>query len=155
MADIGLAELDDRFADCTILPGFVEGHSHLHEGAAWRDPYLGYFDRRAPDGQVVAGLRSIDAVIARLRQLATATNGALTAWGFDPIYFRSRRMVRADLDAVTPDRPVVITHASGHIMNVNTTRAGAGRLLATTATSTVCCATPAGDLTGELLGPER
>ena len=35
----------------SLLPGFVEGHSHLHEGAAWRDPYLGFFDRRAPGWQ--------------------------------------------------------------------------------------------------------
>ena len=39
-------------------------------------------------------------------------------------------MVAADLDAVAADRPVVVTHASGHIMNVNTLalqRAGLSR----------------------------
>ena len=55
MADLGPIEHDDRFAGKVLLPGFVEGHSHLHEGAAWRDPYLGFFDRRSPDGTVVPG----------------------------------------------------------------------------------------------------
>ncbi len=153
MAGIGLAEPDDRFADCVILPGFVEGHSHLHEGAAWRDPYLGYFDRRAPDGQIVPGLQSIEAVVARLQHLAAQSSGPLSAWGFDPIYFRSRRMVRADLDPVAPGRPIVITHASGHIMNVNSVALElAGLTDATDLDGLVRDAS--GALTGELLGPD-
>ena len=59
MAGLGAVESDDRFAAKILLPGFVEGHSHLHEGAAWRDPYLGFFDRRAPDGSIAPGLKSI------------------------------------------------------------------------------------------------
>ena len=153
MEGIGLSETDGRFADCVILPGFVEGHSHLHEGAAWRDPYLGYFDRRAPDGKTAPGLRSIEAVVQRLTALAAAGAGPLTAWGFDPIYFRGRRMVRADLDAVSLERPIVITHASGHIMNVNS----AALRLAGFADETDLdglVRDDAGRLTGELLGPD-
>ena len=154
MNDLGPAERDDRFADKVILPGFVEGHSHLHEGAAWRDPYIGFFDRRAPDGHVVPGLKSLEAVVERLREVAAdAAAGALTAWGFDPIYFRGRRMVAADLDAVSRDRPVVVTHASGHIMNVNSAAlqlAGLGR--DTDLDGLV--RDEAGELTGELLGPD-
>src|SRR3546814_2814417 len=43
----------------------------------------------------------------------------LFAWGFDPIYFDVRRMTRHDLDRVSTTRPVVIIHASFHIMNLN------------------------------------
>lgn len=121
MADLGAFETDDRFAGQTILPGFVEGHSHLFEGSVWRDPYIGYFDRRDPDGNIAPGLRSISAVVDRLRQAAQAdsTNGPLVAWGFDPIHIEGRGLDVADLDGVSSVRPVVITHASGHIMNVN------------------------------------
>ena len=155
MADFSPVEVDDRFAGKVILPGFVEGHSHLHEGAAWRDPYLGFFNRRAPDGRVVAGLRSLDAVVARLREVAASSAGGapLTAWGFDPIYFDGRRMVLADLDAVTQDRPVVITHASGHIMNVNSPALRQAGLSRDTDLDGLV-RDAGGELTGELLGPD-
>lgn len=122
MDGLGTVETDDSFADAVILPGFVEGHCHLFEGAVWRDPYVGYFDRRAADGRIVSGLRSIASVVYRLREASggdVGTSGPISAWGFDPIYIDGRRMNVEDLDAVSRERPVVITHASGHIMNVN------------------------------------
>jgi predicted amidohydrolase YtcJ len=153
VGDLGAVETDDRFAAKVILPGFVEGHSHLHEGAAWRDPYLGFFDRRAPDGTIAPGLKNIEAVVERLRAAAPASNDAITAWGFDPIYFRGRRMTFADLDAVSLDRPVVITHASGHIMNVNTAALRQAGLSADTDLDGLV-RDEHGALTGELRGPE-
>ncbi len=156
MADLGTVEHDDQFAGKVLLPGFVEGHCHLHEGAAWRDPYLGFFDRRAPDGSTAPGLRSIEAVVERLKALlppATGNAAPLTAWGFDPIYFRGRRMVRADLDAVATDRPIVLTHASGHIMNVNTRALEVAGLSRETDLDGLV-RDDAGELTGELLGPD-
>jgi predicted amidohydrolase YtcJ len=122
MGGLGAIEADNSFADAVILPGFVEGHCHLFEGAVWRDPHVGYFDRRAPDGKIIPGLRSIAAVVDRLKTTSSTTakpSGPISAWGFDPIYIDGRRMTADDLDAVSRERPVVITHASGHIMNVN------------------------------------
>lgn len=155
MADLGAFEADDRFADQTMLPGFVEGHSHLFEGLVWLDPYIGYFDRRDPDGKIVPGLRSISAVVARLRQAADAdgTDGPLVAWGFDPIHIEGPGLDVADLDAVSTVRPVVITHASGHIMNVNSAalqRAGLDR----DTDMDGLVRDQAGALTGELRGFE-
>ncbi|WP_046239262.1 amidohydrolase family protein, partial [Delftia tsuruhatensis] len=44
----------------------------------------------------------------------------LIAWGFDPIYFGGERMTVEHLDrAAAGGRPVVISHANGHLMNVN------------------------------------
>ena len=51
-------ELDDRFADKVIVPGFVEGHCHSWEGNAWEDAYLGFFDRTSPEGVLHRGLGS-------------------------------------------------------------------------------------------------
>ena len=48
LAGWGDYTLDDRFADKVLMPGFVEGHSHLIEGAFWRFVYCGWFDRSDP-----------------------------------------------------------------------------------------------------------
>ncbi len=115
-------EIDQRYADDVLLPGFVEGHSHLFEGVVWRYVYLGYFDRYGPDGRLWPGLKSTDAVIERLQDFnAHIDEGeVLIGWGFDPIYFGDSRMTVRDLDQISATRPIVIMHASMHLMNVNT-----------------------------------
>ena len=72
LAGWGDHELDERFADKVIMPGFVEGHCHSWEGSAWEDTYLGFFDRTAPDGVLHPGLKSIDAVVERFRAAAAS-----------------------------------------------------------------------------------
>jgi len=118
----GPYELDRRFEGMVLMPGFVEGHSHAFEGGVWNFPYLGFFDRRAPDGSVSPGLKSIEAVVERLRDLARGMtgDGPLLAWGFDPIYFGGRRMNAGDLDSVSVERPVLVLHSNFHVLNVNT-----------------------------------
>lgn len=119
----GPHKLDDTFADKFLMPGFVEGHSHVSEGVFWRFVYCGYFDRTDPDGRRWAGAKTIEEVVQRLAeahaQLKDPTE-PLTGWALDPIYFpNNRRMTREDLDRVSKDRPIGVLHASGHITNVN------------------------------------
>ncbi|MFH0299333.1 amidohydrolase [Bradyrhizobium sp. 31Argb] len=114
---------DDRFADKVLLPGFVEGHSHIMEGMMWSLPYVGAGDRRSPEGKLVAGVGSIDAIVARLKEAEVAIGDATTplfAWGFDPLHIGGRMLTRQDLDRVSTTRPVMVIHASFHISNVNT-----------------------------------
>ncbi len=116
----GPSELDERFADKVIMPGFVEAHAHLMAGAMWRYTYCGYFDLRDPDGRVWPGCQSLEAVVSRLSEAARQQpEGPILGWGFDPIYFGTRRMSRADLDRVSDTRAVGMLHASFHILNVN------------------------------------
>ena len=149
--------LDERFADKVLLPGFVEGHSHVGEGVYWRFAYCGWFDRADPDGRIWPGVRSIDEVIGRLREWqARLADPAqpLFAWGLDPLYFGTRRMTRHDLDAVSATRPVAVIHASGHIVNANS---AALRLAGQLRTGIEHPGVPLGDdglPTGELRGPE-
>ena len=117
--------LDYRFADKVIMPGFIEGHSHSWEGAVWEDTYVGFLDRVSPTRQRHGGLKSIDAVVKRLIEVANkfdstekSSKNPIKGWGMDPI-FLERRMVCSDLDRVAVDRPVVVVHQSGHNMNVN------------------------------------
>lgn len=114
--------LDERYADNVLMPGFVEAHSHAMEGGVWRDLFLGYFERFSPDGRIEGGLKSISEVIDRLKEAEAAMTDPdkpLVAWGYDPIYYDNQRMTRHQLDSVSATRPIVIIHASFHIMNVN------------------------------------
>jgi predicted amidohydrolase YtcJ len=122
----GVHTLDERFAGMVLMPGLIEGHCHLKEGSMWDMPYLGWFDRRDPQGTVWPGLRSMDAVVARLIEIdaemhsgGAAPTQPLIAWGFDPIYFGGERMTVHHLDRASRTRPIVIAHANGHLMNVN------------------------------------
>ena len=120
-------ELDTRFSDKVLMPGLVEGHCHLKEGSMWQWPYLGWFDRRDPAGKVWRGLRSMETVVARLCEVDAEMKASgrpdadpLIAWGFDPIYFGGERMTVVHADRASLTRPIIITHANGHLMNVNT-----------------------------------
>lgn len=118
----GEYELDEIFADKVLMPGFVEGHAHTMEGTLWRNTYCGYFDRLDPDGKMWDGVKTIDAVLERLKEAEAALpepEAPLPGWQFDPIYFDNERVSREQLDAVSSTRPIGILHASGHIMNVN------------------------------------
>ena len=118
----GDAKLDDRFAGKVLLPGFVEGHSHLLAGGMWRFAYIGYHDRVAPDGGAWPGLTDIDAVLGGLRAAQAKLPNAeapLIAWGFDPIFLTAKRLDRHDLDTVSKTRPIVVVHSNFHLMTVN------------------------------------
>jgi len=151
--------LDERFADQVLLPGFVEGHTHLMAGTLWRYVYCGYFDATDPQGRTWPGLKTLDDVVQALcaaaaESPADAAAGPVVGWGFDPIYFGARRCRRQDLDRVSTTRPVGVMHASGHILNANTVALERAGLLRTGIDHP---AIPLGDdglPTGELKGPE-
>jgi len=118
--------VDDRFADKVIMPGFIEAHSHSGAGGMWAYTYVGYFDRRAPDGSVWAGCKSIADVVARLKEVSdkmaavgAADDDPLLAWGLDPIYYEGERLYAQHLDEVSDVRPVYVNHASFHLATVN------------------------------------
>ncbi|HIH2655097.1 TPA: amidohydrolase [Burkholderia cenocepacia] len=117
----GACAADDTLRDKVLMPGLVEGHCHLMEGAMWDAVYVGYYDRRGPDGTLWPGLRSLDAVLDRLMEAerAITDDGPLLAWGFDPIFFGTARLTVRELDRVSAARLIAILHASVHLMNVN------------------------------------
>ncbi len=157
LAGWGKHELDERFADKVLMPGLVEGHSHAMEGTFWRYVYTGFFDRMDPDGRTWPGAKSVDAVIARLREASDALKdpaAPLSGWGLDPIYFGSRRVSREDLDRVSRERPVGVLHASGHILNVNTKALELAGLLRKAVNHPGIPLGADGLPTGELKGPD-
>ncbi len=119
----GPYELDRRFADKILMPGFVEGHSHASEGEMWQKVYCGWFDRSDPDGKPWTGLQTLDAVLERLKRAEAALEDAetpLAGWQLDPIYFDDGALTRHDLDKVSATRPLGVLHASGHLLYANT-----------------------------------
>jgi hypothetical protein len=118
----GEFELNHQFSDKVLLPGFVEGHCHAPEGQIWDNPYLGFFGRRDPEGKWHPDLKNMDEVLERLMEVERSMEDpeeTLFAWGFDPIYYRSERMNVKHLDSVSKSRLIIIMHASGHLINVN------------------------------------
>ena len=49
----------------------------------------------------------------------TDADAPLLAWGFDPIFFGASRLTVRELDRFRRTRPIVMLHASVHLMNVN------------------------------------
>lgn len=119
--------LDERFADKVLMPGLIEGHSHAKAGGMWKHAYLGWFDRKDPNGKVWPGSQSMEAVVRRLGELDAEMKAAgkpadepLIVWGFDPIYFKGGvRMTVEHLDRASTTRPILVAHSNGHVMNVN------------------------------------
>ncbi len=123
LAAWGEHTVDATFADKVLLPGFVEAHSHVMTGGMWKLPYVGFFDRVAPDGTPAPGCTSIDEIVARLQEIDAAMDDpseVLVAWGLDPIYFPDERLVARHLDRISETRPVFVYHVSGHLATVNT-----------------------------------
>ncbi len=147
----GKFDLDERFRDKVILPGFVEGHSHAFEGGVWKFPYVGYFDRISPEGKRFKGLKSIEEVVAVLaaHEKMLAKDASLLAWGFDPIYFGGRRMDFRDLDKVSTERPVVVIHSNFHVANANSLVLGKAKITRDTNVHGIV-KDAAGEPTGEL-----
>ena len=157
LARWGDYDLDDRFADKVLMPGLVEGHAHTMEGTLWRHTYCGFFDRLDPDGKMWSGLKTIDAVLDRLKeteQKLDDPDAPLPGWQLDPIYFNNERVSREDLDKVSTTRPIGVLHASGHIMNVNTKALELAGMLKSEINHPGVPLGADGLPTGELKGPE-
>ncbi len=120
LAGFGNVKSDDRFADSILMPGFVEGHTHMDSGNIWQMVYTGTFERTDPDGRHWPGLSDMDSVLDRLAaHRSNDPETVLLAWGFDPLLL-GVSLTRADLDKVSDSQPIVVWHASGHIIVANT-----------------------------------
>ena len=115
--------IDDSFADAVLVPGFIEAHMHaLFTGLLWQGVYIGRFDRVAPDGTLVKGLESKQAVLDRLAKAAAAMpdDGSwLFAWGYQPEFYGDAPLTKADLDPISKGHPMFIENLSMHIYYVN------------------------------------
>ncbi len=116
-------EIDRRFQDAVIVPGFIEAHMHPQiTGVLWLGVYVGRFDRTSPDGTRVKGLETKQAVLERLKEAAAkmpAGGNWLVAWGYQPEFYDNSPLTRADLDPISNDHPMLIENLSMHIYYAN------------------------------------
>ncbi|MCK0117179.1 amidohydrolase [Isoptericola sp. S6320L] len=116
LADGGteVVELDGR----TVVPGFVDPHSHVSMGA----PYIRHAALHTPPvGTVRTVADLLHALHENLAQNATPAGGLLLGWGYYPDEMDDGGAVTAEiLDREFPDHRVAIVHVSGHGGVVNT-----------------------------------
>jgi len=101
----------------TLLPGFIDGHSHL----------LNYADSLVQanlNPPPIGGVTKIADIIEALRKLKADMKAGpgdpLIGQGYDQDMLAERRHpTAADLDAAFPDNPVILVHASGHMLVAN------------------------------------
>jgi len=101
----------------TLLPGFIDGHSHL----------LNYADSLVQanlNPPPIGGVTSVADIVASLQKLKGELGAGDGDWligqGYDQDMLAERRHPSAaDLDAAFPKNPVVIVHASGHMLVAN------------------------------------
>lgn len=113
--------VDPQFEKEVILPGFIEAHSHALAGMDGIMPYAGFFDRPSVDGSTLKGHKDLNSLIDYLKEeeKKLPPEAPLVANGFDPIYFEGTRVSKTDLDKVSNNRIVMLLHASGHLMTLN------------------------------------
>jgi predicted amidohydrolase YtcJ len=98
----------------TLLPGFVDAHGHFPgSGMA----ALGADLTSPPVGTV----ETVEQAIEKLREAAaTHPDGWVMGTGYDDTLLAEKRHLnRDDLDKVSLDRPVGVSHVSGHMIAVN------------------------------------
>jgi len=111
--------VDRRFADKVLLPGFIEPHLHPYiAGILLPMHFITPHDWDLPDRAVV-GVRGRADYLARLAEEAAELDEDewLWTWGFHHLYHG--RLTRADLDALSDTRPIVVWHRSFHEIIVN------------------------------------
>ncbi len=101
----------------TMLPGFIDAHSHRRRCVVGRAQHL---DLRA--GAPVTDVAGVMAAIRDYLARTPAQPGRwATVWQFDHETLAEKRYItRAELDAIAPDRPLVVLHLSLHGALANT-----------------------------------
>lgn len=106
-----------------VAPGFVDAHHHLMTLGFWMSQINCAFP----------AVRSISEIVDAVADRAKTTTAGqwIRGRGYDDNKLAERRhLTRNDLDLVSPDHPVMVTNASGHMSVVNSfalRQAGIGR----------------------------
>lgn len=106
---IGPQTREIDLAGAAMFPGFTDAHVHII-GVGMRELNLNLDD-----------VRSIAELQARVAEAAQDNTGVIAGRGWIETHWPEGRFPNAaDLDAVAPDRPVVLVRADGHALVANT-----------------------------------
>ena len=115
------AELDQRFTEDVMVPGFIEHHVHPLLAAITMNADVIAIEDWVLPGKKTLGVRHQQDYIERLRiseQSQQNANTPLVTWGFHH-YFHGK-LTRQDLDAISSSRPILVIHRSFHEFIMNT-----------------------------------
>lgn len=123
----------------TLVPGFIDGHSHFTSAV---DVQVQALCASPPAGPC----RTVADVIAQLGKLRDRRRippgGFVIGFGYDPDLLAEKRgPTRQELDAAFPDNPVIVVHVSGHGAMLNSRALARFKISAATPT-------PAGGVIG-------
>ncbi len=127
----------------TLLPGFLDGHSHFINAVR-----LGTWANVSspPAGEVKTFAQLIAALQANKTKLGLKPGEWIRAYGYDVTSMdEDRELTRADLDPHFPDNPVMILHVSLHGAVLNTAGFRAAKF-------DLNAPTPAGGMTARIAG---
>ncbi len=119
------AVLDESFEDQTIVPGLVDPHMHvLLGGLFYAQPFAPPWPMAMPEsmapGGMTEGYDTPETFHARLSEIASQTpesQKVIMAYGFHNLV--QGDLNRQILDRISPDRPMVVWHYSGHDFYLN------------------------------------
>jgi predicted amidohydrolase YtcJ len=116
----------------TLVPGFIDGHSHF---CALVDVQTQALCASPPAGPC----KTVADVIAQLKQIQTRRNLGpgkfVMGFGYDPDLLAEKRApTKQELDAAFPDNPVILVHVSGHGAMLNSKALAAYSITAATPT---------------------
>ncbi|WP_094751672.1 amidohydrolase [Psychromonas sp. CD1] len=120
---------NQQFSEHIIYPGFSEHHMHPQILGSYlkHSHYIGYLDRVDEKGNILPGIQSKGALLARLQVLIRQDNERLeqgdahwlNCWGLDPLLLGNVDLSCKILDKISDKYPICLAHASGHVININ------------------------------------
>lgn len=118
------ADIDETFARLTILPGFIDPHVHMAlSSLMYATPMIAPWPMATAVG-VVDGYPTREMFLERLKEIEAAAPAGepLVVYGYHNLVHGD--LNRADLDAVTASRPLIVWHYSGHDFYLNSAALG-------------------------------
>ena len=113
-------EIDTRFADKILMPGFIDPHLHPFIGAVLLPSrFITAFEWNFP-GKNVPATRGHDAYLAKIKDAVDADDGAqplFITWGYHQIWHG--QVTRSQLNAISEERPILVWHRSFHEIILN------------------------------------
>jgi predicted amidohydrolase YtcJ len=113
--DTAITELAGR----TLVPGFVDGHSHFFSVITVQTDALCASPPAGPCASVADVIQQLKDLQSRRK---IAPGKPILGYGYDPDLLAEKRPpTKQELDAAFPDNPVMIVHVSGHGAMLNST----------------------------------
>jgi len=119
-AEFSGADINETFQEKTIMPGLIDPHMHvLLGGLFYAQPFAPPWPMAMPDG-MTKGYDTRQKFHTRLSEIVSQTpetRKVILVYGFHNLV--QGELDRTILDRISPDRPLIVWHYSGHDFYLN------------------------------------